>query len=683
MLKQKLALVVIMAFWCGACGREDAGSGDTEQVDKPTDTDDLGDTEHGTEKETEGEENTDDSEVAENLEPKVEFTWPLSTSVSPDLGVEVIASDEDGTIAEVRLFIDEQLVRAELEKPYEWGLLNDENEDPSLLGLATGEHTLRAEALDDKGAGGVATLSVRVRETTMEISGNHVGGYQHAVTSGGFVPSEWGGGFSMYVAAWSLFKKYPGWHSQTGLFGTWMHTEEVTPPPAEKMYSDIEGGLGWWRNTRFATETPKIIMGGVAQNFSGIANGPGAGAGDWDNPRGRYGVAQLSPWILFPPDGLNLKQGASGELFGYGYLPLPLTDPKTVTAGKNVVTGNHCWTVFLNTKNFKGPAAFFLPYFFSKPSVDNPALSGMFLDSLLARPGGQISMETQHTPAAQSTTPEGSTYARVAPLLYPSEKDGTSILVHNLFYYDKTALWDKVASWFEGGSPATGYINSSDYFHREFSRHSAGWAIWEDPFSGGDNKEMVWDNYRTSIADDPHTNVVEWNRDLVKKVEIEGRSFNLLPEYLALDKQTNKWHAVSADEVPDITGLKDYVFPKPQREQEPYVTPEESFSVWKSPGPVAGPFYASPGDGSMVTYYWYRFADQPAMLMADMTDGERELVQKRVEKIHSNWTKERDYLAPPVIDKPLAEIDPALIVEPPAGFEVGYVPIVTRQEAAK
>ncbi len=39
-------------------------------------------------------------------------------------------------------------------------------------------------------------------------------------------------------------------------------------PDAEKMYSDIEGGLGWWRDTRFATETPKFIMGGVALNFS-------------------------------------------------------------------------------------------------------------------------------------------------------------------------------------------------------------------------------------------------------------------------------------------------------------------------------------------------------------------------------------------------------------------------------
>jgi hypothetical protein len=53
-------------------------------------------------------------------------------------------------------------------------------------------------------------------------------------------------------------------------------------------------------------------------------------------------------------------------------------------------------------------------------------------------------------------------------------------------------------------------------------------------------------------------------------------------------------------------------------------------------------------------------------------------MQARVEKIHRRWTKDRDYLANPVTGT-LAELDPALLVTPPKGLEVGYVPIVTRQ----
>ena len=63
---------------------------------------------------------------------------------------------------------------------------------------------------------------------------------------------------------------------------------------------------------------------------------------------------------------------------------------------------------------------------------------------------------------------------------------------------------------------------------------------------------------------------------------------------------------------------------------------------------------------------------------ADLTNQAREALQARVEKLHRTWTKDRNYLAPPASGK-LAELDPALVVAPPPGLEIGYVPIVTRQ----
>jgi hypothetical protein len=123
------------------------------------------------------------------------------------------------------------------------------------------------------------------------------------------VPETYNAGFSLYSAAWPLLKEYPGHRFQTGLFGTWMFAQYGGPSPTN-MYSDFEGGLGWWTDTRFATETLKFIMGGVAPNFSEWANGPGAGQGrNWDDPKGHYGVAQLSPWLLWPPDGLKCRKG--------------------------------------------------------------------------------------------------------------------------------------------------------------------------------------------------------------------------------------------------------------------------------------------------------------------------------------------------------------------------------------
>ena len=507
------------------------------------------------------------------------------------------------------------------------------------------------------------------------------------------VSETYGGGFSLYVAAWPLVKEYPGNRFQTGLFGTWMHAKNERPAPIDpatrkpmRMYSDIEGGLGWWRDTRFATETPKFIMGGVALNFVAWANGPGAGKGrDWEKPRGKYAVAQLSPWVLWPPDGLNLKQGTCGELWGYGYLPLPLTEPKSRTAGKDVPTGNHCWTLFLNTGNFKGPVTFFMPYFFSRASVDDPRLSGMFLDSRPSNPNRALQMETQYVPSAQATDRKGETYARIAPTRFPRASKGESVVVHRITAYTKKALWDAVEAWFEGGPAASGRIDSSEAVVHDIP--GRGWSSWEIYGPSTPREERVpidWSSFATPFAPDSSTFGFRWDSEVVTKTDTKDGPLVALPEYYHLARDYNgkaKWVPVQAKDVPAETGLAEVSFSPPAgRTSEPYVTPDDPESCWKKPGPVAGPFKAYPGDGSVVTYYWYRFADQPALLNTDLTEQERESLQTKVEKLHRNWKKNRDYMMPPAIGK-LAYIDPALIVSPPQGLEVGYVPIATRQAA--
>jgi hypothetical protein len=499
------------------------------------------------------------------------------------------------------------------------------------------------------------------------------------------VPETYNAGFSMYVAAWPLLQEYPGNRFQTGLFGTWMHAQYDDPKPIQKMYSDIEGGLGWWRDTRFATETPKFIMGGVALNFVAWANGPGAGKGrDWDKPSGKYGVAQLSPWLLWPPDGLNLRQGTCGELFGYGYLPLPLTKAKTTTAGKNVPTGNNCWTLFLNTRNFKGPVAFFTPYFFSRATVDDPNLAGMFLDTRPSGPNRALQMETQYIPSVQATDEKGETYARIAPTSFPRGPHGDSAVVHRVTAYNKKALWDAVKAWFEGGPPAGGVIDSkASAVHTFPGRGGATWRIYGPSTPREERVRIAWDAFATPFAPDPSTFGYRWDSGVVTRRDTQGGPLVALPEYYKLVKEDDKahWVVVPPEDVPAETGLAEVRFTRPRGEpSKPYVTPDDPDSCWKKPGPVAGPFQACPGDGSVVTYYWYRFADQPALLNADLTDEERERLQKRVEKLHRNWKRDREYLSPPTIGK-LADVDPVLIVTPPPGLEAGYVPVATRQAA--
>lgn len=499
-------------------------------------------------------------------------------------------------------------------------------------------------------------------------------------------PEEFNAGFSLYAAAWPLVERYPGSRFQSGLFGTWMFAQFDGEPP-KKLYSDIEGGLGWWRDTRFATTTPKFIMGGVAPNFSSWANGPGAGKGrDWDKPLGKFAVVQLSPWVVWPPDGLNLAQGTCGELFGYGYLPLPLIDAKPTTAGHPVPTGDQCWTLFLNTTNFKGPVCFFSPFFWSESAIEHPELVGQLLDTRPSNPNKAFQMETQWIPAVLARANQSADarwFARTAPVGFPVDGDGRSVVLHRLTTYAPEALTEPVRRWFAGGEAVSGVIDPAASHVQSFGKGGGStWRIFAEGTERSERREIDWARFGTPVAHDPVTFGYRWDLALVALEANEASRRVRLPEYFRLDDVDGKsprWSPVAAEDVPQATGLHAEQFPTPREASpEAYVTPEGAQSPFHSPGPVAGPFETTLGDGSVVTYSWYRFADQPAMLNADLTPEQREQVQRRVELLHRAWTRDITYLAPPTTGK-LASLDPALIVQPPKDLEVGYVPIALRQ----
>jgi hypothetical protein len=341
--------------------------------------------------------------------------------------------------------------------------------------------------------------------------------------------------------------------------------------------------------------------------------------------------------------------------------------------------------LFLNTRNFKGPVAFFTPYFWSHGAVTEPRLAGMLLDTRPSQPNRALQMETQYVPSVQSMDARGETYARIARTSFPRGPGDDSVVVHRVTSYSKKALWDAVQAWFKGGPPANGAIDPQGAcLHHFTGRGGATWRIYTNDVPKDKKVPLAWNAFATPTALDSNTFGYHWNYQAAMRNDSKDGPLVTLPEFFHLvtnQNQKAEWAPVRAEAVPAETGLASFRFHRP-REEPPasYVTPEDASSCWKKPGPVAGPFQAHLGDGSVVTYYWYRFTDQPALLNADLTDQEREDLQARVEKIHRNWTKDRDYLPPPTTGK-LAELDPALLVSPPPGLEAGYVPIVTRQAA--
>ena len=98
---------------------------------------------------------------------------------------------------------------------------------------------------------------------------------------------------------------------------------------------------------------------------------------------------------------------------------------------------------------------------------------------------------------------------------------------------------------------------------------------------------------------------------------------------------------------------------------------------------------------SVATYVWFKFIEQPAVLTAKQnhpetyTDAYLQTLQTYIEKLHTKinnnsvmnptnpvFINYRGAANPDNKDPHLAKLDPAHLVQPLKGYEVGYVPIV-------
>ena len=503
---------------------------------------------------------------------------------------------------------------------------------------------------------------------------------------------NFGSGYTMYSAAWPIFKQYPGPDAfQMGLSSSWLSTQRTGNEP-EQFYTTIEGGLGWWHDTRFGTRIPKFIMGGVSYNFYAWANGPGAGRSDilpngqrdWSTPGGKYGVAQWSNTLLWAPDGLNMAQSVNGEMLGYGYIPLPLTDPIPNTNGTAVGTGNQCWTLFLNATNFKGPATFFLPTFWTEPALQDPSLEGLFLDSRPSDPNVGFGIEHAGSPALISRDEGGNPYAKIERLQFPVSNEDNSIILSQISVYSPDALWKDMESWFNGGPAVLPGINDTGTYGVSFVNNGGAMAAEIAETSPNGIKHDIDLTYIDNVQLNANTMGFEYD---LQTVDVKENNF-LLPEYFRLDPD-NRWRPIHGGDVPSSTHLVTTAVPASSRPEITYLTPlepdcqwQDPDGPWNSPGPTAGPFTADLGDGTTVTYYWYRFVDQPAIVHANFPEEIRTKLQSRIELLHANWRHTDEYMTPPVVGQ-IATLDPGVIVHPPSGLEIGYVPIVTRQEKSQ
>ena len=500
-------------------------------------------------------------------------------------------------------------------------------------------------------------------------------GHEELPVAGGY-----SAGMGFYAAVWPLVDQ-PLQDFQIGLPGAWIlpdnsdnkdnplapegtlaRTWKDRGPTWSDVFQTVEGGLGYWARNHFRYGPPKFSLNATPQCYDYEVGSPG-----WSFfysnealPDHQLGIAQLSNRLLIPPDALPFQGNPNGEFLGYTWMALPFTDPTT----NDPPTGDQSWTCFLNAANFKGPIAYYIPETWSKIGklFNEPFLHGRGLD---ARPGnmGGGAMEINTVPRFDAKDAHGTTYSKLPKLQWPVDAEGRAYLVQDVTYYSKSALYDAFKSWRDGGAACSGQIDAKGAFKPKLNAKTTHYDQAGKKITG------VESAFDTRIFDGNVWGLQWTTNDIAAK--------GLFPQYYKHVGEERV--AVSAAAVPAETKLHTQEF-KLAEKGVPYTSP--SVGAWTQPGAKRGPFTARLVDGSVVTYSWYRFVDQPSFQQYQWSAEKKAKLQSLVEKIHKHWTLDRDYMAPPTRGK-LVALDPALLVTPPAGLEVGYVPIVTRQESAK
>ncbi|AXT57652.1 T9SS C-terminal target domain-containing protein [Aquimarina sp. AD1] len=100
-----------------------------------------------------------------NQAPNVSFASPsgnMTVDEGYDLTVVANASDSDGSVSNVKLYINNSLIRQENVAPYEWG--HDSSPNPQELnGRSAGTYTVKAVATDNDGKQSEATFALTVK----------------------------------------------------------------------------------------------------------------------------------------------------------------------------------------------------------------------------------------------------------------------------------------------------------------------------------------------------------------------------------------------------------------------------------------------------------------------------------------------------------------------------------------
>ena len=480
-------------------------------------------------------------------------------------------------------------------------------------------------------------------------------------------------GQSFYTGIWSTFDKYQPTEFQRG-HGTWIipdnsgYQEPLCPtgtvardnwpergPSYRDVFQTIEGGPGYWGNTRFPDSQMKYRINAVTDCYTTQTSSPGWNWGGTDNLQNQAGLAQISNVLLYPPDGITFKRGTHGDFLGQAWMSLPLT------ANQEPSKGIHNWTLFLNAANFSGATVYMVPEGWDRITDGYAPAEGRGLNSRLPRGerSWSLSDEIGVIHGFQASY-GGKTYTRIPQMNYPVDTEGRTIYHQDFKTYSQSSIYEDILDSINNATALSSKrLDSQGAITRSISSAHFGWKLSNQSING---LEEV-------LEAKPFLDGRAWGLNWITE-----KNAGVFPQYFEKNDLLGETSIISEENVPPETRLLDTVFAAKETSRF-YLEPSGGW-----PTPESGVVYtAELNDGSTISYGWYLFVEQPAIRKLNLSTAEKAQLQSIVEAIHAaNWSPANPVLAPPTIGK-LAEIDEALILSPPEGMEIGYVPIALRQ----
>jgi len=523
-------------------------------------------------------------------------------------------------------------------------------------------------------------------ESTVQVYGQ-AEGLDHQPTA------EHGAGKFIFNRVYRSFKHGIENGQQFGVFGSWLRSYG---------HNSIEGGL--WVNPKTAGPQyyPTLHLAGIGDTYHSC-NDVAVGGGLYGRVLGDKWLTmlQFSNQVLTVP-GLNIAFDMEQDDFaeddgiwvGYGWSYLNLDHPETYKF----------WLSFIESNDYQGPINGYIPEHFNWIDPDKIA-DGSYAKKqaeagddfgTFATLGSKKDYGTGNERINLKAHNLGNDTYYVPVDSFPNAKKREYLLAHPQSITQLTM--EAYSSSLQSGVPIEPLISTTPLAFNSLYKSTHNQLKLREIINGEEYLGMIEPSYSIGFKDS--LGFVDWNYSTPE----EQAAIEQQNGYIYVRKTSEKWDAYDADPnhlhsyKTEIVKAPDEVVRAPKVNHTFYNyqerdTSHPDFKNWDVTGKTR--YQTLMQNGSIVTYVWFKFIEQPAMKSAQQnhpdiyTDEYLIQLQLYIENLHrttnqfstkspesSVFINHNSESSPENKDFHLANIDPAQLVKTVEGQDAGYVPVV-------